>query len=89
VRDGPVDHYFCEYDCYALWLRYRYNLLIGPILKMNSMQRQEFLGGVSIEQFISDLVVNADPKGRLGSAGVCHVPCGEVPVQADTRMPSS
>lgn len=57
LRDGPVDHRFCDGDCAAKWVKYRHMIGVAHVVRMPPCIRAEYLEGKTIDEFISDGMV--------------------------------
>jgi hypothetical protein len=54
LRNGPIDYYFCDADCSELFVRYRHVIGIAHILKMSAENRDKYLGGKTLMDYISN-----------------------------------
>lgn len=54
VRDGPIDRWFCDANCSLKFAEYRHNPGTYLLLKMNRQEREQYLKGMTIDEFISN-----------------------------------
>lgn len=82
VRDGPIDHYFCDGDCHQKWVTYRHMIGAAHVVRASPKIRAAYLKGMTIDEFISNgMSIDAEVQdtGNVAARG-CDSARGEVPL---------
>ena len=59
VKDGPIDRYYCDFDCLSKYDSFRHSVGVANVLKLSFRERIEYLEGKTIDEFISDQISTA------------------------------
>ena len=70
VRDGPIDWYFCDSNHNIKWRFWRQRFPISQMLKRSPYERNDYLEGKTIEEYILSSIKNGNVEDR------CHVTDG-------------
>lgn len=82
VKDGPSEYWFCDADCSAKFVKYRHIIGTAHILRMDIVMRNEYLKGMTLDDYISNGMKrqNAITEGGDAPARHCNVHSSRVPV---------
>lgn len=61
LKNGPIEHYFCDADCAAKFVQYRHVIGVAHILKMDKDSRIAYLGNITLDDYISNGFTHAKP----------------------------
>jgi hypothetical protein len=84
VKDGPVEHWFCDADCADRWVVWRHVIGVAHVVRMTPHARSEHLKGDSIDNYISELPIDAHPTGGNGFASVRNLHRSRLSVPKNT-----